>query len=151
MEEHHRHLPWVVGRLVIVDRRRPEIAPRGNILLVEAPIPEAEGDLWIVQGEYSNVSHLLRNLNSNLSLIGRFDGYTGGRGNQGVNVEQSTGQTVLTTDGQRQLEPDIQSSTGDREKFAKKRSPIKRASEYVRIFFNILMSVVPIVFRMVWF
>jgi hypothetical protein len=77
-----RRLPWVVGRLIVVDRRRPRIPNGGNVLLVEAPIPVVEGTMWVVQGEASNVRRLLRIANlahtdssvTPLRLIGEFEG-----------------------------------------------------------------------------
>ena len=95
-----RRLPWVIGRLTIIDRRRiNNIPPRGNILRVGVPIPAAAaGDLWIVQGEYLNILNLLRTVNA--TLIGRFDGQHGGGPSQEVTarVRLSAEQVVAETD-----------------------------------------------------
>jgi len=82
MPQIQRRLPWVIGRLRIIDRARPQVPDNGSILLVETPIPAVDGEMWIVQGEASNVRRLIRATNfdhlrtssSPLRLIGQFEG-----------------------------------------------------------------------------
>ena len=68
--------------MVVINQRRPQALDGGNILLVETPVPTVDGDMWIVQGELSNVRRLIRAANFDrlsssarpLRLIGQFDG-----------------------------------------------------------------------------
>ena len=102
MPQNQRRLPWVVGRLLIVNQRRPQALVGGHILLVTSPIPAVDGDMWIVQGELSNIRRLIRGANSDhlsaaaspLRLIGQFEG--GARREDQENLDQ-----------QQDFEPDV--------------------------------------------